>query len=129
MNNYETIFDDKMIQNMIETDSKEAAGLLNLNLIIQIIILGIIPSIILYFVKIKKRSLKDELIARIKYIFGSLGVIIVIFFLFSKIFISFFREHKMLRKYTNPTGYIYNFGKYVKETYLVKPLPFKKNRA
>jgi lipid A ethanolaminephosphotransferase len=126
MNNYGTIFDDKMIQNMLETDSKEAGGLLNLSLIIQVFILGVIPSIILYFVKIKKRSLKDELISRIKYIFGSLAVIIVTFFLFSKIFISFFREHKMLRKYTNPTVYIYNFGKYINETYLTKPLPFKK---
>jgi lipid A ethanolaminephosphotransferase len=31
-----------------------------------------------------------------------------------------------LRDYTNPTYYIYNLGKYVNETYLRKPLPFKK---
>jgi len=126
MINYGTIFDDHMIQNMLETDSKEAGGLVNLTVILYVIFLGIIPSIILYFIKIKKRTFKEELISKIKYIFISLVIIVATFFIFSKSFISFFREHKSLRQYTNPPVYIYNLVYYINETYIRKPLPFKK---
>jgi len=126
MQNYGTIFDDKMIQNIFETDTKEAFALINFTEILYLIFFGIVPSIILYFVKIKKQPLKTELFSRVKYILGSLIIIVVTFFIFSKSFISFFREHKSLRQYTNPAVYIYNLVKYVNETYIRKPLPFRK---
>ena len=50
----------------------------------------------------------------------------MLIFLFSKTFTSFFREHRTLRYYTNPTFYIYNLGKFINEKYLKKSLPFKK---
>jgi len=125
MQTYGTIIDDKMIQNMIETDTKEVKDLLNITLFLYIFILGIIPSIILYKIKIIYQPIKKELLDRIKYIIGSIIVIVVMFFMFSKTFTSFFRKHKPLRYYTNPTYYIYNLGKYINETYLKKPLPFK----
>ena len=125
MQTYGTVIDDKMIQNMIETDTKEVKDLLNLTLFLYIFILGIIPSIILYKAQIIYQPLKKELLDRIKYILGSILIIVATFFMFSKTFTSFFREHKPLRYYTNPTYYIYNLGKFVNEKYIKKPLPFK----
>ena len=125
MQTYGTVIDDKMIQNMLETDTKEVKDLLNLTLFAYIAILGIIPSIILYKTKIIYQPLKKEIFDRIKYILGSIIVIIATFFMFSKTFTSFFREHKPLRYYTNPTYYIYNLGKFINEKYLKKPMPFK----
>jgi len=126
MQTYGTIIDDKMIQNMIETDTKEVNDLLNLTLFLYIFILGIVPSIILLKTQIITQPLKKELLDRVKYILGSIVIILVVLFMFSKTFTSFFREHKPLRYYTNPTFYLYNLGKYINETYLKKPLPFKK---
>jgi len=125
MQMYGTVIDDKMIQNIIETDIREVHDLLNLKLFIYIVILGVIPSIVLYKIEIIYKPLKEELVDRIKYIIGSLIVIIISLFSFSKVYASFFREHKSLRYYTNPTFYLYNLGKYINETYLKKPIPFK----
>ena len=125
MQTYGTIIDDKMIQNMLETDTKEVNDLLNITLFLYILFLGIIPSILLYKTKIITQPLKKELLNRIKYIIGSVIVIVSILFIFSKSFTSFFREHKPLRYYTNPTFYLYNLGKFVNEKYIKKPLPFK----
>ena len=125
MQTYGTVIDDKMIENMLQTDTKEVRDLLNIKLFLYIFILGIIPSIILYFTKVEYRPLKSEIFARIKYILAPLVIIVIVFFMFSKSWISFFREHKPLRYYTNPTYYLYNIGKYINETYLVKPIPYK----
>jgi len=126
MQAYGVVIDDKMLQNMLETDTKEAGDLLNITLFIYIFLLGIIPSIILYKTKIIYQPLKKEIIDRLKYIIGSMIIIFITLFIFSKTFTSFFREHKPLRYYTNPTFYIYNIGKFINQRYIKKPLPFKK---
>jgi lipid A ethanolaminephosphotransferase len=41
---------------------------------------------------------------------------IIILYSFSKFYTSFFREHKPLRLYTNPTFYIYSSFKYLNTT-------------
>jgi len=125
MQTYGVVIDDKMIQNVIETDTKEAGDLLNLTLFLYLFFLGIIPSFILYRIEIINQSFKKELIDRIKYILGSIVVIVGVLFIFSKTFTSFFREHKPLRYNTNPAFYLYNIGKYVNNKYIKKPLPFK----
>lgn len=46
--NFNTLFDPSMIRNALETDVNEASDLLNLNFWLMLILLGIIPSIIVY---------------------------------------------------------------------------------
>ena len=44
MNNYNVVIDDTMIQNMLQTDFKEAADLLSLKLFIYFSLLGLLPA-------------------------------------------------------------------------------------
>ena len=122
---YGTIIDDKMIQNLIETDTKEVNDLLNIKLFLYVVILGILPSYLLLKTKIQIQPIKKEILDRIKLILISLIIIAICLFSFSKSFTSFFREHKTLRYYTNPTFYLYNLGKFINNKYFQKPLPFK----
>ncbi len=125
MKSYGVIINDNMIQNIFETDAKEVEGLLNLNLFLHIFFLGILPSIFVLKVKIKKEPIFKELLSRIKLIIFNVVMVVILYFLFPKYWVSFFRMHKTLRMYTNPTYYIYSLGKFIKEKYLTKPVKFK----
>ncbi|NPA74386.1 MAG: phosphoethanolamine--lipid A transferase [Epsilonproteobacteria bacterium] len=125
MDTFQVVINDIMIQNVAETDTKEASDLLTMKFILYFLLLGVLPSVIVYFTKIEYGSFKKELLSRVKIFFGSLLVIVLIVLAFSKFYTSFFREHKPLRYYTNPTYYIYSIGKYIHRKYLVKPIPFK----
>jgi lipid A ethanolaminephosphotransferase len=113
MNNYNIVIDDTMIQNTIETDTSEVFDLLNIKLFTYLIFAGILPSIIIYKIKIKYRSFKKELLSRLIIIPASLIIIIIAAFPVSAFYTSFLREHKPLRYYTNPTYFIFSTGKYI----------------
>ncbi len=125
MDTFHVIIDDVMIQNIMETDHSEAGDLVTTKLFIYVIVLGVLPSLFVFFSKIQYGTLKKEIFLRIKTFFLSLLVIVIVIFAFSKFYTSFFREHKPLRYYTNPTYYIYSIGNYIHRKYLSKPIPFK----
>ena len=125
MKTYGTIIDDKMIQNIFETDTNEVRDLLNFTLFLYILLLGIIPSYFIYKVKLIKNPLKKELFSRFKLLAFNILLVPVLYLMFSKYWISFFRMHKSLRMYTNPTFYIYSLGKFIKEKYFTTPVKFK----
>jgi len=122
---YGTIINDKMIQNIFETDTKEVKDLLNLTLFSYLFLLGVVPSFLVYKTEIVKRSFKEEIVSRLKLILFDIVSVPVLYFAFSKYWVSFFRGHKTLRMYTNPAYYIYSLGKYVNEKYLTEPVKFK----
>lgn len=127
MNNYNVVIDDTMIQNMLQTDFKEAADLLSLKLFIYFSLLGLLPAFFICTARIAPVSWRKSAMARIKT--GAISVLIVfaVILCFSKFYTSFFREHKPLRYYTNPVYSLYSVGKYINKTYYnaaagVKPL-------
>ncbi len=127
MNNYNVIIDSNMIRNTLQTNISEAGDLFTVKLILYVIFLGIIPSFFIYKVKIQyKDTLKQEILLKLKVVFTSLILIIIILVSFSKFYASFFREHKPLRYYTNPTFWIYNIGEYINETYATKSFEINK---
>jgi lipid A ethanolaminephosphotransferase len=113
MNTYNVVIDHGMIQNALNTDMEESLDLLSLELILYVLFLGILPSYLIYKANIHYGSFKEELIQKIKLLLISLGLIVALVFLFSKFYTSFFREHKPLRLYTNPTFYIYSAVKHI----------------
>ncbi len=117
MNSYNVVIDDSMIRNMAQTNLNESMDLLNVKQILYFLILGVLPSIFVYKTNIEYRNLKVEMLSKIKVIGLSLVVIIGCLFIFSKHYTSFFREHKPLRYYTNPTYWIYSAGKYIGNTF------------
>lgn len=113
MDTYNVVIDDIMIQNMVETNWAETSDLLSLNLLYYLLFLGILPSVLIYRTKISSYPLKKTAIYKTRDIAISVIVLFVMIFSFSKFYTSFFREHKPLRYYTNPTYYIYSSVKYV----------------
>jgi len=127
MDSYHVVIDSDMIRNTIQTDIDESSDLLSFKLLGYLLFLGILPAYFIYKTPIEYGSIKVELKRKMKTILISLLLMIVILFSFSKFYTSFFREHKPLRYYTNPTYWIYSIGDYIAKTLnsgeiIVKPI-------
>jgi lipid A ethanolaminephosphotransferase len=118
---YNVVIDDEMIRNAMQTDAKETADLLSFEMFLHVTLLGILPSFFIFRAKVEYLSFGKNLFFKIKYIVLFIGLMVAVIFTFSKFYTSFFREYKPLRYYTNPTYFIYSFGKYIYKTFEVAP--------
>ena len=125
MDSYSIVIDSEMIRNSLQTSFKESIDLFSFRLVLYIVFLAIIPSYIIYTTKINYKSLKGEIISKLKTITLSLVIIFIIIFSFSKFYTSFFREHKPLRYNINPIYWIYSIGNYVNKTLDTAPSEIK----
>ena len=114
---YNLVIDDDMIRNSIQTDTAEAFDLITTNMFLYLFFLGLIPSFIVYKLNIEHKSFKREMLSKVKFFIAILAIIVVVIFSLSKFYTSFFREHKPLRYYTNPTYFIYSIGNYISKTF------------
>ena len=117
MNSYNIIIDDEMLMNVVETNPAEAMDLFSFKLLAYLILLGILPSYFIFKVHISYGSLRSEILSKLKRMAICLIIIAAILFSFSRFYTSFFREHKPLRQYTNPTAWIYATAKLIKNTF------------
>lgn len=127
MNTYHVVIDSDMLRNTMQTDVNESLDLLSIKLFLYVVFLGLLPSFLVYKAPIEDTSFKTEFFRKIKTILLTLLIMIIILFSFSKFYTSFFREHKPLRYYTNPTYWIYSIGDYMAKTVnhgevIVKPI-------
>lgn len=113
MDSYNVIIDPTMLQNIVQTNLGEASDLFSLKLLFYVLLLGVLPSVLVYKVTLKNASLKNEITSKLKVMSVALLVMAVMIFSFSKFYTSFFREHKPLRYYTNPIYYLYSVGDYI----------------
>jgi len=125
MQSYHIIIDNTMIENILQTDMHESLDLLSPQFFSSVFLFGIIPSFILYKLPLVHKEFKTELWYTFKLIMFHLGIIAVLLFSFSKFYTSFFREHKSLRFYTNPTTPIYNIVSYTYEQFQDTNIPMK----
>ncbi len=113
MYTYNVVIDDGMIDNALQTNMNESLDLFSWQLVGFVLFLSVLPSIYIYkqpiIVKTFKHTVKSRLITGV----ASIAVIVIIILSFGSYFASFFREHKPLRFYTNPTFPIYNMGKFI----------------
>ena len=123
MNQYGVIIDDKMIDNVLETNFAEARDLINLPLILYVIFLRILPSLFIYHEKISRSGRKAEWFSRLKLVGVSACMIGVIFFAFSVQYTSSFRMQRGLWAQVNPTHANSSAGKLVKTTIRSRSLP------
>ncbi|MCB1808107.1 MAG: DUF1705 domain-containing protein, partial [Candidatus Competibacteraceae bacterium] len=108
-----TVIDTVMIQNMLETNVAEATDLINSRFLLRLVALGMVPVIIIWCLPLRSASRLRELRYRGQTALASLALMLVCLFAFSDQYASFFREHKPVRYYTNPTYPIYSMGKYL----------------
>lgn len=116
MNTFHVVIDDSMIRNAVQTDMHESVDLFTIKQLAYVLLLGVLPAFLIYKTKIEYGSLKSEMMLKAKTILISVLVIVITLFSFNKFYTSFFREHKPLRYYTNPTYWIYSIGNYAGKT-------------
>jgi lipid A ethanolaminephosphotransferase len=107
MNAYGVVIHRLMIQNVMETDTKEAQGLINFSLFIYVVLLGVLPSILLLKVNIMYSDFKRESWRRAKFILLAFAACIGLILSMSMDYASFFRNHKEVRQMANPLNFIY----------------------
>ncbi len=120
MNTYQVVIDDSMIQNIVETNLDESIELFDVKMLLYLLLLGILPSYLVYKTPLVYGTWRSELLHRFKAVVIFTVLIVLVFFSFSRFYTSFFREHKPLRFYTNPTYYIYSLGKYIGNTFHIQ---------
>jgi len=117
MDSYDVVIDTHMLQNVIETNMAESRDLLSWKQLGYLIVFGLIPSLVVYRLPIMQLGFKQTWLSKVKTIGLALGIALVILVSFSKFYTSFFREHKPLRYYANPSYYFYSVGKYISNAF------------
>lgn len=125
MNHIGTPIDSLMFLNAFQTNINEALDLLSFKFFTSIFFLGVLPLIFLKMTAINKISYKLKFFIFIKIFFVGLFIFGSTVALQSKTYATFFREHKILRTYVNPIGWIYSFQKYAKNQLNSEKLEYK----
>ena len=115
MNNYNVVIDVSMIRNVLNTNTDEVFDLLNMKLVLYLLLLGVLPSLVVYKMHIHFQSPGREIISRIVLLAAIPLCILPLVSISGDYYSSFFREHKSLRFYSNPGYYLYSIGRYVKQ--------------
>ncbi|WP_342807314.1 phosphoethanolamine--lipid A transferase [Alteromonas sp. M12] len=121
---YGVIFDKSMIQNIAETNSGEASSYLNISFLIYFILLGVVPAILMFKIKVK-----GDLKSRIKSVLtiNLLALIVtasIVTFLY-KDYAAVGRNNHNLFKYIVPFAFYDSGFRYLRDNYFYPPLPFK----
>ena len=124
MDTYNTVIDATMLGNVVHTDTAEATDLLSWKLLAYFGLLGVLPALFVYKVKLAPTPFRRTLLTNIKLFVAAMGTGVAVILIFSSFYASFFREHKILRYYANPTFYIYSAIKFAGSHVETHQLPF-----
>ncbi|MDR0780134.1 MAG: phosphoethanolamine--lipid A transferase [Pseudomonadales bacterium] len=113
MYRFNIVVDTTMLTNVAKTDSREVHDLLTLGLFTQLLLLGVLPSLVILRTRIERQRLGKALWARLKLMVLALVLIILSLSPFTSYYTSFFREHKLLRYYVNPATFLYSSGQFL----------------
>ena len=109
---YKVYIDTDMVRNVIDTNPGEAFDLITPWLVLWILIGGLIPSIMVWRVRVSYRPLLKLFAARVARIFGAFALIALVLFVNYKPYAFFARNNNEARKLANPENYIYALPKY-----------------
>ena len=112
MDCYGVIIDQEMIRNILQTQAEESLDLVSIKLLIYLVLLGILPTAWLMFTPVQRAGFLVELKARLRLTALALVGIVVIIMTFYASYAPFFREHKLVRYYSNPLYPIYSLVKF-----------------
>lgn len=126
MDKFGVVVDVSMLDNIMQTDLREFAGLLTVSLVVRTVLLGVIPAwlVIKYFPK--SVSGFAEILPRLRVLGILLLLLIVVVAPFSGGYASFIRQHKVTRFYANPIYSTYSIVKYAdQQINIAKVVPLK----
>lgn len=112
-NSFGVVADETMILNMVKTDPAEMRDLLSLKLFLYLLALGILPAMVVSWVRVKPGGWRRQLLSRGRALGLALLAVVGAVALNGKFYASFFREHKEIRSYINPAYSVYSAVKFV----------------
>ncbi|MGW8908292.1 phosphoethanolamine transferase [Brucella cytisi] len=119
-----TIIDSDMIANAVQTTGAEAGNLLSRGFILHLLLTGLLPSLIICWVKVSHRPFLKKALYNLALIIPCLAIAIVAFWGTSRTLISTVREHHDLLRVINPVVPIGSAVKYALKETLARPLQF-----
>lgn len=117
---YSVIIDKSMIQNVVETDTKEAIELVSFSLLFHMAMFGILPALAVGFVRVRYRPFLREAAIRILAIAGAVLVAAFFVWLNYKDFVIIGRAHRELRMFINPTAPLFEAYKFTRNKLLTR---------
>jgi lipid A ethanolaminephosphotransferase len=117
MSEYGTVINQEMIQNVFETDSREALEYLTMNLVVAIGLTGLLPVVVLGLVPVKTRTFPKQAGFNLGSMALSVAAIALVAYSFYPDYASLFRNDRQLRMLANPTSGIYSVASYLRNRY------------
>ena len=105
---YGTVFDTNMLINSLQTDQAEAMGLMAPSFIFKVLLLGILPAFIVSKIRIKRLTWRSATVQKAVTLIMSIALLAACLLPFGDQYASFFRQHKIVRSYTNPITPVYS---------------------
>lgn len=106
--NYGTVFGSDMLTNSLQTDQAEAMGLMAPSFVIRLLLLGILPAFIISKVRLERHTIGKAILQKTATLIAAIALIAVCLLPFGDQYATFFRQHKLVRSYTNPITPVYS---------------------
>lgn len=123
--NYRIIFDGNMITNVLETNPAEAKSYLSFSSVLYFLVLGVMPCIILWKIKLYYPPLLISWQQRIGMLLLALAVAALCIFPFYQQYSFLGRNNKSLNKEILPVSYIYSVGNHIHNKYFRTSAPYQ----
>jgi len=106
MNQYGTMIDKGMMQNVFASNWPEIRELLSFKLLFYILILGFLPTAFTLWIRIDYHGLWKGVLKKLAWVAGSALVVAGVILLFYQDYASIFRNHREIRFLLTPTNYL-----------------------
>jgi len=117
MTTYHVLIDETMIENALQTDLSEASDLMNWRFFAHLLGLGVLPSWLVFRMRIDYGSFRRRVVEKLKTVAAVVMLIVAFMYPLSDYYASFFREHRVIRFYTNPLHGIASLERYLRLRY------------
>lgn len=126
MSQYGVVIDTGMLRSFVETNATEVRDLLSPRLLGYLLVLGILPSLLLWKTPVHYRHWHRELVIKVSVCAGCLVVICTLAILNYQGLASLFRNHHELRLMVVPSNYLGASVGYLREQVVTARKPFQR---
>jgi lipid A ethanolaminephosphotransferase len=113
MDKYTVFFNTEMVRNILRTDVKEASELFSLNFCLHMLVYGVLPSLLIWKLRLKRAPFRRAALIRIAYIGGALLIAGASIMLVFQDFSSLMRNQKEVRFLVTPSNYLFSLARVV----------------
>jgi lipid A ethanolaminephosphotransferase len=120
MGEYTVYLDTDMIRNILHTDGKESGELISWRLLPSLFLYGVLPSLLVWRVRLKPRSFKRAVLIRGACLVGALAVACAAALLSFQNLSALMRNHKEVRHLITPGNYVMSLARVALEDHAGK---------